>query len=297
MINDPAIQHPPYLTFGALRVHVQRHLPAARHGPQHRPGRDAAQAQRPLGDVGVAGEGRRHRVVQGPGRALLGRRRSGRCPTGSPAASTSRRLAPWRAGSGVAARLPARPRRCPAATAPPHWRRKSPDWVPSDDRPTRLSSICRSRRPTRHRGNRNWCRSSRPAAAPDCPIHRTGGRGGRRFPGCPDNPGGSGAHHTGLHPGLLRPQPGTPRQAAARQRAGRRPPALPMWCRLRPKSSSGCSGAGRQAQAHPARQHNRGETDRPDTVQQVHGRHIQGPLQRLRHADRPREGGLKLPGA
>ena len=36
MINDPAIQHPPYLTFGALRVHVQRHLPAARHG-QHRP--------------------------------------------------------------------------------------------------------------------------------------------------------------------------------------------------------------------------------------------------------------------
>ena len=47
MINDPAIQHPPYLTFGALRVHVQRHLPAARHGPQHRPGRDAAQAQRP----------------------------------------------------------------------------------------------------------------------------------------------------------------------------------------------------------------------------------------------------------
>ena len=32
MINDPAIQHPPYLTFGALRVHVQRHLPAARHG-------------------------------------------------------------------------------------------------------------------------------------------------------------------------------------------------------------------------------------------------------------------------
>ena len=37
MINDPAIQHPPYLTFGALRVHVQRHLPAARHGPQHRP--------------------------------------------------------------------------------------------------------------------------------------------------------------------------------------------------------------------------------------------------------------------
>ena len=100
----------------------------------------------------------------------------------------------------VAARLPARPRRCPsngAATLAP----KSPDWCRPDDRPTRLSSICRSRRPTRHRGNRNWCRSSRPAAAPDCPIHRTGGRVAAAFQDVPDNPGGSGAHHTGLHPG------------------------------------------------------------------------------------------------
>ena len=35
MINDPAIQHPPYLTFGALRVHVATcRLPGT---AQHRP--------------------------------------------------------------------------------------------------------------------------------------------------------------------------------------------------------------------------------------------------------------------
>ena len=183
MINDPAIQHPPYLTFGALRVHVQRHLPAARHG-QHRPGRDAAQAQRPLGDVGVAGEGRRHRVVQGPGRALLGAGVGRAAAPGSPAASTSRRLAPWRAGSGLR-RAFRQGRDDVLQQRRRHIGAEKADWCRPDDRPTRLSSICRSRRPTRHRGNRNWCRSSRPAAAPDCPIHRTGGRGGRRFPGCP----------------------------------------------------------------------------------------------------------------
>ena len=261
MINDPAIQHPPYLTFGALRVHVQRHLPAATAAapprPTRRPGATAP------GDVGVAGEGRRHRVVQGPGRALLGTRlRSGRCPAGSPAASTSRRLAPWPAGSGLR-RAFRQGRDDVLQQRRRHIGAEKPGLGVPSGRPTHTPIVHLSVTPTDQASRKpKLVPVFQASRRPDCPIHRTGGRGGRRFPGCP-----------GQSRRLRRSSYGTPRGCSGRNRgrpdrpprasAGRRPPALPMWCRLRPKSSSGWGRRRPAGAGAPARQHNRGELTGP----------------------------------
>ena len=219
MINDPAIQHPPYSPSApcASTSSATCRLPgtgAAPPRPRRRPGAAAP------GDVGVAGEGRRHRVVQGPAAQGAGAAVGagvGRAAAQPVAQRPARHDGLHRGGpdpgcgapSGKAATMS-----CSngAATLAP----KSPDWgaVRTTDPHAYRPSVGHADRP-------GIAETETGAGLPGQPppliarfIERAVGVAAA-FQDVPDNPGGSGAHHTGLHPGLLRPQPGTPRQAAA----------------------------------------------------------------------------------